>query len=316
MAGAIFFEIIYRNDFIGINEPMLNTEEKTLHNGNMKNSSSLFIKFKGVIVLILFLCNCTATKLPTETYDQYTYKTSFRHVDDQLIIEIENPLYAPLRVWMFNDDQKLQNAFDRVNPVVIGTRSDTTLIYNAITEFDPNIRFSSRLGSLRKEIQPVVLEFPFPENMEYRVLQGNNTDFTHNTDWSRYAIDFDLKTNDIITSASDGYVVGVVDKYEFGGEGPEWKPFANYITVYEPESGIFIQYVHLVKNGSLVRVGDKIEAGQPIARSGNTGQSTIEHLHLNVLVPENSENGLRSVPIEFVGGTNGTDLKKGDVVRR
>lgn len=65
----------------------------------------------------------------------------------------------------------------------------------------------------------------------------------------------------------------------------------------------------------MVRVGDKIEA-PPIARSGNTGQSTIEHLHFNVLVPENSENGLRSVPNEFVGGTNGTDLKKGDVVRR
>lgn len=265
---------------------------------------------------MLFLCSCKTAKIPSETYDQYTYQTSFRHADDQLIIKIENPLYAPLRVWMFSNSNTLQNLFDAVNPVEIGARSYTTLIYENITEFDQDIRFSSRLGSLRKEIQPVALEFPFPKNKEYRVLQGNNTDFTHNTDWSRYAIDFDLKTNDIITSASDGYVVGVVDKYEFGGEGPEWKPFVNYITVYETNSGIFIQYVRLVKNGSMVRVGDKIDAGQSIARSGNTGQSTIEHLHFNAPVPENGENGLRSVPIEFVGGTNGTDLKKGDPVRR
>jgi murein DD-endopeptidase MepM/ murein hydrolase activator NlpD len=111
-------------------------------------------------------------------------------------------------------------------------------------------------------------------------------------------------------------VVGVVDNYKFGGEGSQWEPFANYITVYEPSSGIFIQYVHIVKNGSMVRVGDKIEAGQPIARSGNTGQSTIEHLHFNVLVPENSENGLRSVPAKFVGGVSGKNLKKGDIVIR
>lgn len=288
---------------------------KTLYACNMKNRSNLFARLLWGATIMLFLCSCKTAKIPSETYDQYTYQTTYRRVDDQLIIEIENPLYAPLRVWMFNDDQKLQNAFDRVNPVEIGTKSDTTFTYNAITEFDPDIRFSSRLGSFRKEIQPVALEFPFPKNKEYRVLQSNNTDFTHNTAWSRYAIDFDLKVNDIITSASDGYVVGVVDVYKFGGEGSQWEPFANYITVYEPNFGIFIQYVHLVKNRSMVRVGDKIEA-PPIARSGNTGQSTIEHLHFNVLVPENSENGLRSVPIEFVGGTNGTDLKKGDVVRR
>jgi len=316
LAGAIFFEIIYRNDFIGIDKPIFNTKGKTICDRNMNGRSSIFEKFTGVVALIIFVCNCTSAKLPAEPYDQYTYQTSFRHVNDQLIIEIKNPLYAPLRVWMFNDSGPLQDLFDVANPVEIGAISDTTLIYEDITEFDQDIRFSSRLGSLQKEIQPVTLEFPFPKNKEYRVLQGNNTDFTHNTEWSRYAIDFDLKTNDTVTSASDGYVVGVVDKYDFGGVGAEWQPFANYITVYEPESGIFIQYVHLVKNGSFVQVGDKIRAGQPIARSGNTGQSTIEHLHFNVLVPENSENGLRSVPIEFEGGIEGTRLKEGDVVRR
>ncbi|HMB41425.1 MAG TPA: M23 family metallopeptidase [Balneolaceae bacterium] len=289
---------------------------KALYDYNMKNRSNLFAGLLWGITIILFLCSCKTAKLPAETYDQYAYRKSFRHVDDHLIIEIENPLHAPLRVWMFNNSNTLQNLFDAENPVEIGARSDTTLIYEDITEFDQDIRFSSRLGSLQKEIQPVTLEFPFPKNKEYRVLQGNNTDFTHNTEWSRYAIDFDLKTNDTVTSASDGYVVGVVDKYDFGGVGAEWQPFANYITVYEPESGIFIQYVHLVKNGSFVQVGDKIRAGQPIARSGNTGQSTIEHLHFNVLVPENSENGLRSVPIEFEGGIEGTRLKEVDVVRR
>lgn len=282
----------------------------------MKNKRFLATKVLLGIIIAFCISNCSTAQLPAETYDQYEYETSVRHLNDQLIIDINNPLFAPLRVWIFHDSSSPQERFSSGNPVEVEARSDTTLIFDNITEFSQNIRFSSRLGSLRKEIKPVKLKFPFPDDKQYRVLQGNNTNFTHNTDWSRYAIDFDLNTNDIITSASDGYVVGVIDNYEFGGEGPEWKSYANYITVYEPESGMFIQYVHLVKNGSMVQIGDKIEAGQPIARSGNTGQSTVEHLHFNVLVPENSENGLRSVPIMFEGSIDGTQLKEGDVVKR
>jgi murein DD-endopeptidase MepM/ murein hydrolase activator NlpD len=161
----------------------------------------------------------------------------------------------------------------------------------------------------------VKLELPFPKNKEYQVLQGNGTNFTHNTDWSRYALDFNLKTNDTICSATDGYVVGIVDKYRFSGPGLEWKPYANFITIYDPNSGVFCQYSHLVQNGSLVKIGDEIKRGQPIALSGNTGQSTVEHLHFSCLIPVNNEDGLKSIPIEFVGGIKGVDLKKGDVLK-
>jgi murein DD-endopeptidase MepM/ murein hydrolase activator NlpD len=129
-------------------------------------------------------------------------------------------------------------------------------------------------------------------------------------------LDFDLKTNDTICSATDGFVVGVVSKYKYGGKGEEWKPFANFSTIYEPSSGVFTQYNHLVENGSLVKVGDKIVRGQKIALSGNTGLSTEEHLHFSCLIPVNSEDGLKSIPIEFVGGIKGINLKKGDELKK
>jgi murein DD-endopeptidase MepM/ murein hydrolase activator NlpD len=71
-----------------------------------------------------------------------------------------------------------------------------------------------------------------------------------------------------------------------------------------------------VYNGSLVKIGDKVHRGQKIALSGNTGQSTVEHLHFSSLVPVNSEGGLKSVPIEFVGGIKAIHLKKGDVLKK
>lgn len=197
-------------------------------------------------------------------------------------------------------------------PIVLESKSDTILSYTNIHGFNHELRFSHRLGSTSKQIKPIELDLPFLKNSTYSVIQGNNTNFTHNTNWSRYAFDFDLKANDTICSATEGYVVGLVDKYKFSGKEKEWEPFANYLTIYEPVSGIFCQYVHLVQNGSLVKIGDKVVRGQKIALSGNTGQSTVAHLHFSCLVPADSEDGLKLIPINFVGVKNTTELKEGD----
>lgn len=101
---------------------------------------------------------------------------------------------------------------------------------------------------------------------------------------------------------------------ELGGIGKEWKTFGNFITIYKPNSGLFIQYVHLAENGSLVEIGDEIQSGQSIALSGDTGQRDIEHLHFNCLIPVNTNDGLKSIPIEFIEGYKSEELKKDDLV--
>lgn len=271
-----------------------------------------------IVILLSFtvLFGCKTKTLPIEKFNQYEYHKSYTYKDDTLKVELKNPLHCPLRVWLFSSNIDLQKEFNQSAPILLESESDTILTYSNIKNFDNQLRFSSRLGSLLKKIEPIKVEFPFQELKEYTVIQENNTNFTHNSDWSRYALDFDMKTNDTICSATNGYVVGVVDQYKHSGKGQEWKPFANYLTIYEPNSGIFCQYVHLVQNGSLVKLGDKIELGQKIALSGNTGHSTIEHLHFSCLIPVNTENGLKSIPIEFVGGQKGIELKKGDKVKK
>jgi murein DD-endopeptidase MepM/ murein hydrolase activator NlpD len=71
-------------------------------------------------------------------------------------------------------------------------------------------------------------------------------------------------TNDTICSATDGFVVGIVNQYKYGGRRLKWHPFANTITVYDPISGLFTQYAHLVQKGNLVKMGDKVIRGQKI----------------------------------------------------
>ena len=42
------------------------------------------------------------------------------------------------------------------------------------------------------------------------------------------------------------------------------------------------RYIHLTNNGALVAVGDAVAQGQVIGLSGDTGNSTDPHLHLDV----------------------------------
>lgn len=266
------------------------------------------------IIIIITLIGCQSSKLPSEKYSQYNYQKSYSIENNELKIELENPLNSPLRIWIQSSDEGLQSRFNETNPIELNSLTDTIIIIPNYNQLDSKITFASRLGSISKEIKKIKLELPFLKGKKYTVIQGNNTDYTHNKAWSRYAIDFNLKENDTICSATSGFVVGVIDKYKFGGKEDIWKPFGNYITIYEPNSGIFTQYVHLTENGSLVKVGQNVKSGQPIALSGKTGQTDIEHLHFNCLVPVNNNDGLKSIPFEFIDGYKSEDLNKNDVI--
>jgi hypothetical protein len=267
------------------------------------------------LMLILIISACTSVKTPLENYAQYEYGKTVSYGDQELHISLTNPLHCPLRVWIFDESGTLQSEFDKRNPILLQARSDTVLTLENLPRFENQLRFSSRLGDPSRPVKETQVALPFPQGKSYKIIQGNNTQYTHNSDMSRYAIDFDLKIRDTIWAATDGYVVGVVDRYRHGGKGDQWKPFGNFITLYDPDSGLFTQYVHLVYKGSLVKVGDKVRCGQPIALSGKTGQTDVEHLHFNTLIPVNSENGLESIPVEFIEGYSSQALKRGDMVR-
>ncbi|WP_299334528.1 M23 family metallopeptidase [uncultured Psychroserpens sp.] len=152
-------------------------------------------------------------------------------------------------------------------------------------------------------------QLPFPKYKSYKVLQGNNTNFTHSDAFSRYAIDFRMPVGDTICAARSGYVVGIVENFNKNGNDESYREYANFITMYH-EDGTFSQYVHLKQNGALVSLNEYVEQGQPIALSGNTGWSTEPHLHFAVFrsVPLNFE----SIPI-IINGNRSQTIKKWDV---
>lgn len=95
-------------------------------------------------------------------------------------------------------------------------------------------------------------------------------------------LDIGGKKGDSIIAANNGTVI--ISKYDKNGYG-------NYLVI-DHGGGITTLYAHSSK--LLVKVGDKVKAGQVIAKVGMTGLATGPHLHFEVRkdgVPTNPLNG-------------------------
>ncbi len=271
------------------------------------------MKYSIVYVFIL-LVGCNTIKIPKKRLNQYTLDYQYEFKVDRLEVYLSNPLKCPVRIWVQPADAKLRAVFDAMNPVILKPLADSVISVETHNVLTREIGFASRLGDPNRPLKVRQVELPFPENRAYPLVQGYNSTPTHNTDWSKYALDFGLAIGDTICAATPGYVVGLIEDYKYGGEGDEWKNYGNFITIYDETTGLYTQYAHLYHKGSLVNMGDKIEVGQKIGIAGMTGQTNIEHLHFNCLKPVNSEDGLISIPIDSIGQHRISDLKRNEMV--
>jgi len=139
------------------------------------------------------------------------------------------------------------------------------------------IALTAQSGSNRK--RTVELYLPFAVGTRYDVFQGQDQGPTHNDKYNRYAIDFRVPVGTPIHSSGAGIVLFVKED----AVGPTGKDEDNNKVIIRHADGTCGEYLHIKKDGALVKVGDVIYAGDPIALSGNTGRSGSPHLHFAVL---------------------------------
>lgn len=270
-----------------------------------------------ILIVILVFASCSSLrKLPKEHYYEFLYYFNREIKNDTISFHLKNPLKCPVNVKLVKDslNPNIENLFGHIT---LRELQDTVISFKYRDFNHANeTKYIVKYGDLNKKILINQVSYPFPKGKEYKIIQGYNGNFTHNTLISQYAIDFDLKIGDTITSVDSGYVVGLIEDYKEYGTSKKWlkNDKSNYITMYHPQSGIYTQYVHLNHNGSLVKLGDFVVKGQAIAISGMTGFTTTPHLHFNAKIPT-VEHGLISTKIEFESGVKGEDLKKKDRVK-
>ena len=139
--------------------------------------------------------------------------------------------------------------------------------------------------------------FPYASQKSYRVLQGYGSRFSH-TGLERYAIDFMMDIGAAVHAARSGVVARVVESNEKGCWENGCGKYANYMVVLH-DDGTTGEYYHLQKNGALIDVGERVVAGQKIALSGNTGHTTMPHLHFAVYRAA-SWGKTQSIPVRFL----------------
>jgi tRNA A-37 threonylcarbamoyl transferase component Bud32 len=100
---------------------------------------------------------------------------------------------------------------------------------------------------------------------------------------------------------ADGKIAKVVNDLDDNplGQRDDEHPVGNHVAI-DMGNGRFVLMAHLQKGSVLVAEGDVVRAGQPIARCGNSGNTSGPHLHLQVQSgPDFSAPDLKTYPILF-----------------
>jgi murein DD-endopeptidase MepM/ murein hydrolase activator NlpD len=137
---------------------------------------------------------------------------------------------------------------------------------------------------------------PYGPGKAYRVSQGYNGEYSH-FGADQFAIDWRMPVGSPVHAARGGLVVGVKNDSSIGGDDSKYDWDANYILIQHPD-GTLGQYVHLMKGGAKVKLGQRVEPGDLIGLSGNTGHSTGPHLHFSVFKARDGKHR-ETIPIRY-----------------
>ncbi|MDP6543792.1 MAG: M23 family metallopeptidase [Phycisphaerae bacterium] len=123
-----------------------------------------------------------------------------------------------------------------------------------------------------------------------------------------------------VYAQADGIVETAIDTFDDMPPGKSG-PFAKANTiVIDYGAGILASYAHLKKGSAVVKAGNRVTAGQEIARVGNSGDSGTSHLHYTMVDASGfSVRGRYQFEQSIRGGKwlriDGADLTEGSEIR-
>ena len=148
--------------------------------------------------------------------------------------------------------------------------------------------------------RPQDVEYLLPLRQSHnRVDQGFGGKFSHQDEQNRYALDFAADIGTPVLATRGGTVMQVESDFSKAGlKREKYGGRANFVRIVH-DDGSMALYAHLKADGALVRVGQRVSAGQQIGLSGNTGFTTGPHLHFALQVNRGMQ--LLSIPFRMRG---------------
>jgi murein DD-endopeptidase MepM/ murein hydrolase activator NlpD len=151
----------------------------------------------------------------------------------------------------------------------------------------------------------VLYRLPWPEGMSFMFTQVSDGRITsHFTKATLHAVDIAMPVGVPVLAARAGTVEALEGEQ---GSSPGEEPASyegNFVRVHH-DDGTAAIYAHLAPHSLAVRLGDAVQAGQVLGRSGATGDVLQPHLHFAVVRKQKNSSGWAeevSVPVTFYIG--------------
>lgn len=209
---------------------------------------------------------------------------------------LHNNLYAPVEIELRLDNQvNIRDAVQQPIRKLIAPRSSITVLTLAAQDPAQKVQYTPQLRYVLGDpsMLPTRSEYPLPwRGGPFRLTQGANGKYSHFTAKSRYALDIAMPEGTPIVAARAGVVVKMDNQQVGRGSHPA----GNFVRVLH-DDGTMGVYLHLQQGSVAVVVGERVEQGALLARSGNTGNSTGPHLHF--VVQRNIGWAVESIPFDF-----------------
>lgn len=149
------------------------------------------------------------------------------------------------------------------------------------------------LLALLAQDPPASYKLPWEEWETHECSQSFNGTLSH-TGQCKFALDFLMAEGTKVCAARGGKVVEVKSDESAGGFDEKYKGRENRIRL-DHGDGTSGLYLHLKKDGVLVKLGDTVRQGDVIGLSGATGYASAPHLHFQVC----KEAGWDSIEFKF-----------------
>jgi len=261
------------------------------------------IRLRWLVLLSAFLAGAQAYAAVTD----YPFRlvTRTEGPDQELVAENDGP--APITVYVTLSGENF--ASDRPWPATVVVPPHTALPLGRVFVANRNaggfnflFRYSHHFGKVdAQHDSDAVYRLPFQEGESFAVTQAYGGTLTsHNNRENLYAVDFAMPRGTPIVAARSGVVIDATLKYDEGGYDIRFLDQANTVAIVH-DDGTVAEYAHLSGGRGVVKLGQRVAAGELIGHSGNTGYTSGPHLHFIVSRPTISDGKVarESVPIAF-----------------